>query len=84
MARKVTDADGGVGLVMDSFKVFDKDNNGKVSVSELKHVMTKMGESLTNAEVEGILKEAEIDSDGNINYEDFVNHLVGAYELFQQ
>jgi calmodulin len=35
----------------DAFKVFDKDNKGEVSTSELRAVLTSMGEKLTEEEV---------------------------------
>ena len=36
---------------------------------ELRHIMTTLGEKLTNEEVEEMIKEADIDGDGTINYE---------------
>ena len=32
-------------------KVFDKDGNGFISAAELRHVMTNLGEKLTDEEV---------------------------------
>lgn len=34
--------------------------------------MTNLGEKLTNEEVEEMLREADVDGDGKINYEEFV------------
>ena len=33
--------------------------------------MTQMGEAVTHEEVDAIIKEADIDGDGNINYAEF-------------
>lgn len=50
------------------YRVFDKDNNGVISSTELRRVMTNLGEKLTDDEVEDMIKEADIDGDGNVNY----------------
>ena len=51
------------------FSVFDKDGNGFISAAELRHVMTNLGEKLTDEEVDEMIREADIDGDGQINYE---------------
>jgi Ca2+-binding EF-hand superfamily protein len=48
----------------EAFKVFDKDGNGFVSAAELKHVMTNLGEKLTDEEVDEMIREADVDGDG--------------------
>lgn len=50
-------------------RVFDKDNNGLISSTELRRVMTNLGEKLTEEEVEDMIKEADMDGDGMINYD---------------
>jgi hypothetical protein len=44
--------------------VFDKDGNGFVSAAELKHVMTNLGEKLSDEEVDEMIREADVDGDG--------------------
>jgi calmodulin len=56
----------------DQFRVFDKDGNGYISAAELRHVMTNLGEKLTDEEVDEMIREADIDGDGQVNYEEFV------------
>ena len=55
--------------IREAFKVFDKDGNGYISASELRHVMTNLGEKLTDEEVDEMIKEADVDGDGKVNYE---------------
>lgn len=50
-------------------RVFDKDQNGLISSTELRRVMTNLGEKLTEEEVEDMIKEADMDGDGMINYD---------------
>ena len=42
-------------LLREEFRVFDLDGNGSISPSELKKVMSTMGEKITDAEIEGLL-----------------------------
>ena len=48
-------------------KVFDRDNNGFISAAELRHVMTSIGEKLTDDEVDEMIREADQDGDGRID-----------------
>ncbi|KAK3881781.1 hypothetical protein Pcinc_013811 [Petrolisthes cinctipes] len=59
--------------IREAFGVFDKDGNGTIAASELKHVLMTMGEKLTQEEVDIIIREADIDGEGYIAYEQFVN-----------
>lgn len=54
------------------FQVFDKDGNGIISSGELRYVLTSLGEKLTDAEVDELLKCVEVDKNGFVNYENFV------------
>ena len=58
MVRKMKDTDTEEEL-LEAFKVFDRDGNGLISSIELRHVMTQLGEKLTDDEVEEMIKEAE-------------------------
>ena len=71
MAQKMRDTDSEE-EVKEEFKVFDKDGNGFISAAELRHVMTNLGEKLSDREVDEMIREADTDGDGHINYEEFV------------
>jgi len=71
MARKMRDTDSEE-EIKEAFKVFDKDGNGYISAAELRHVMTNLGEKLSDTEVDEMIREADVDGDGQINYEEFV------------
>ena len=50
-------------------RVFDKDDDGFLSVAELRHIMTSMGDKMTNDEVDDMVREADRDGKGKINYD---------------
>jgi calmodulin len=62
--------------VINAFKVFDKDGQGLISSTELHHIMTTLGDKLTEEEVGEMIREADIDGDGYINYEEFVRMMM--------
>lgn len=62
--------------VIEAFRVFDKEGNGLISASELKHVLTTLGEKLTDSEVEEVIKEADVDGNGHINYQNYVKMMM--------
>ena len=64
-------------LRQEAFNVFDRDGNGLISAAELRHTMTSLGEQLTDAEVDDMIREADISGDGHINYEEFVAMMMG-------
>ncbi|KAK7367814.1 hypothetical protein VNO80_09832 [Phaseolus coccineus] len=56
----------------DAFKVLDKDSTGFVSVSELRHILTNIGEKLEPSEFDEWIREVDVGPDGKIRYEDFI------------
>jgi len=55
----------------EGFRIFDRDNNGMVSVAEIRHLLTSLGEKLVGTEVDMLVQGME-DTNGMINYEEFV------------
>lgn len=49
--------------------MFDKNNDGLISSSELRRVMMNLGEKLTEEEVDDMIKEADMNGDGMVNYD---------------
>lgn len=50
---------------------------GFISSAELRHVMTNMGEKLTDEEVDELLREADSDGKGAIKYDGMFDFSVG-------
>merc|ERR1712183_443936 len=56
----------------EAFKVFDQDGDGFISKIELKQTMIQLeGRVLTDLELDEMMSEGDIDSDGRISYEEF-------------
>ncbi|KAG2232007.1 hypothetical protein INT48_004817 [Thamnidium elegans] len=62
--------------LLDAFKVFDKDNDGYITPDELRQVMKQLGQKLSEQEVDEMIKEADADSDGKIDYKEFGKMMV--------
>uniref|UniRef100_A0A8C9PU37 EF-hand domain-containing protein n=1 Tax=Spermophilus dauricus TaxID=99837 RepID=A0A8C9PU37_SPEDA len=56
MARKMKDADSKE-EIREALCVFDKEGNGYINAAELHHVMTNLGEKLTDEEVDEMIGE---------------------------
>jgi len=59
------------GALREAFNIFDQDNDGVISAAELKKMMAKLGNSLTDAEVKDIISEAGSSSTNSITLAQF-------------
>ena len=59
--------------VLKAFKSFDKDNDGKITNLEFRYILVQLGGLFTDEEVDVLFKECDLDNDGYLNYQDFIN-----------
>ncbi|KAH3855357.1 calmodulin-beta-like isoform X2 [Dreissena polymorpha] len=71
MEKKREDAGDPEEEMREAFKVFDKDGSGTISAEELRFVMANLGEKLSDADIDDMMKAADTDGDGEINYQEF-------------
>ena len=71
MAKRKNDIDKEEDL-LEAFRVFDKENNGKISARELRYVMMSSGEDLNENDIEDMIHEARTENEDYIDYYKFV------------
>jgi len=74
-SRRMKDTDTEEELI-EAFKAFDRDGSGFISSAELRHVMSNLGEKITDEEMDEMLREADVGGDGPICYEEFVRMMM--------
>lgn len=67
--------------IKEAFRVFDRESNGTMSHTELRNVLTNMGDRLTEDEADEIIRDADVDNDGLIQIDEFVKMLLTKYQL---
>jgi calmodulin len=58
--------------IIEAFKCFDKNLRYKVGVNEIRHVFSKLGLNLSSDEAEELLREADINGNLEIDFEEFI------------
>ncbi|GAA5887217.1 hypothetical protein JCM16303_007380 [Sporobolomyces ruberrimus] len=56
-----------------AFRLFDEENSGKISFRNLKKVARELGENLTDDELQAMIEEFDLDQDGEISEQEFIN-----------
>jgi calmodulin len=59
------------------FRSFDLNGNGTIEREELDEVFRSMGQSLSPQEINRIIQMADKDSNGALNYEEFIEQVFG-------
>ncbi|KAJ1842478.1 hypothetical protein LPJ70_003799 [Coemansia sp. RSA 2708] len=57
--------------LVEAFRVFDKRGKGLIPAPELRHILTSLGEKMSNSDVDEMFREASLANDGELNYEEF-------------
>ncbi|KAF2072684.1 hypothetical protein CYY_005990 [Polysphondylium violaceum] len=67
--------------MLDAFKALDKDGHGYIQEAELRQLLSTLGDYLSTAEVDELMKEVSVDSNGGISYTQFVDMIVNGYPV---
>ncbi|KAA0725450.1 Calcium-binding protein 5 [Triplophysa tibetana] len=66
----------GVKELRDAFKEFDMDGDGEITTEELRCAMSKLlGEHMNEKEIDAVVREADNNGDGTVDFEEFVRML---------
>lgn len=60
---------------IEAFNLFDRDNDGYISKSDLKIYLTSLGEDVIDQDIDNIFKEVNPEEDGLINFDEFCKML---------
>ena len=58
--------------IIKAFEVFDVDKSGTLNKIELRYILTSIGDKFTDAEVDDIFRQADLDGSGEIDYREFI------------
>lgn len=61
-----------------AFRVYDADNDGRISHAELSKVLTSLGGEISEEEVRQLMKQIDTDDDGFISLEEFIHFHQGS------
>jgi len=62
--------------IRQAFRVFDKESNGFIPAAEIRQVLTTIGDVLEEEEIDELIRQADVDGDGQVNYEEFVTRMM--------
>lgn len=75
MKQKSSEADQEADL-KEAFKIFDRDKDGFIDMKELKKVANMLGATLSKEEVDEFMREADVDGNGKLDYDEFVKMML--------
>jgi Ca2+-binding EF-hand superfamily protein len=55
----------------DAFNMFDADRSGYIDREEVRMLMKKLAQTLTEDEITAIMEEVDLDGDGEISFDEF-------------
>ena len=64
-------------LLRETFDMYDADGSGDIDQSELKTLMAQLGFDLSNEELSNMVAEVDVDGNGEIDYDEFVQLFKG-------
>jgi calmodulin len=57
----------------EAFEIFDRDQDGYITIKELAEIMRNLGNPPTEGEIQDMIAEVDIDGNGNINFQEYIS-----------
>ena len=54
------------------FQLLDTNQDGSVDMAEMCAILSQVGEPMSTAELAEVMREADLDGDGTLNYDEFI------------
>jgi len=58
--------------IKEAFRIFDKEGRGTIDSKELKHIMRVLGVQTDEDQIDDMIREVDVDGDGDIDFQEFV------------
>lgn len=68
----------------DAFEMFDKDKDGAITARELGNMMRSISQNPTDEEVNAMIKEVDLNSDGKIELDEFITLMSRNSQILKQ
>jgi calmodulin len=62
--------------LLEAFRVFDREGKGSIPTAELRHIVTSLGEKLTEMEADEMMAEADPERSGSVDYVRFIKKML--------
>ena len=62
--------------ILKSFKMYDTDGSGSISREEIRLIVKLAGEDLSENEIEEMIRESDIDGDGEVDFTEFISMIL--------
>jgi len=72
MTARISDGDNREDILK-VFRLFDDDDSGSITLNDLVRVSRELGETMNQAELKEMIERADLDGDGVISPEEFIN-----------
>ncbi len=70
--KNYTMSENNIDEIIDAFRIFDYNNDGFISASEFKKILTGFNGEFTDDQITHIFAECDLDHDGKISYAEFL------------
>lgn len=71
MVEPITDKQ--ISEFREAFEIFDRDQDGYITIQELAEIMRNLGDPPTEENIQDMISEVDIDGSGNINFQEFIS-----------
>ena len=65
----------------EAFQLFDKDGNGSVEAAELAEVLTALGQTPSDADIQKMIAEVDADANGSIEFPEFLKMMASRHNV---